>query len=58
MRRIDDKVPINQSEEVVQACKDKGIPVTFDVLPGVDHLFDMDAKYTMDNMYKFISELV
>ncbi|GFZ47069.1 hypothetical protein JCM24511_04811 [Saitozyma sp. JCM 24511] len=55
---IDDKVPIRQSQDVVDACKARGLDVTFEVLEGVDHLFDMDAKYTLDGMYAWISELV
>ena len=55
---IDDKVPIRQSQDVVDACKVKGLDVTFEVLEGVDHLFDMDAKYTLDGMYAWITKLV
>jgi dipeptidyl aminopeptidase/acylaminoacyl peptidase len=55
---IDDKVPIRQSQDVVDACQAKGLDVTFEVLQGVDHLFDMDAKYTLDGMYAWITKLV
>ncbi|UOH81885.1 hypothetical protein LQV05_004566 [Cryptococcus neoformans] len=55
---IDDKVPIKQSEDVFKACKQQNIDVTFEVLEGVDHLFDMDPKYTLDEMYAFITKLV
>ncbi|OXG22697.1 hypothetical protein C367_03998 [Cryptococcus neoformans Ze90-1] len=41
---IDDKVPIKQSEDVFKACKQQNIDVTFEVLEGVDHLFDMDPQ--------------
>lgn len=56
--RIDDKVPISQSEDVVRAADGAGLDVTFDVLTGVDHLFDKDPKYEMDNMYRWISKLL
>ncbi|KAK8845290.1 hypothetical protein IAR55_006003 [Kwoniella newhampshirensis] len=55
---IDDKVPIRQSEDVVEACKAKNLPVIFDPIEGADHLFDMSDKYTMDKMYDFIDSLV
>lgn len=56
--RIDDKVPISQSEDVVEACKARGLDVSFEVLPGVDHLFDMDPKYQLEDMYEFINKHV
>ncbi|RSH78697.1 uncharacterized protein EHS24_002426 [Apiotrichum porosum] len=55
---IDDKVPISQSEDVVKACQARGFEVEFEVLEGVDHLFDMDPKYQLENMYAFIDKLV
>ncbi|WWD22227.1 hypothetical protein CI109_106718 [Kwoniella shandongensis] len=55
---IDDKVPIQQSIDVVEACKAKGLPVVFDAIEGADHLFDMKEDVTMDNMYKFIDSLL
>lgn len=55
---IDDKVPISQSEDVVKACQARGFEVEFEVLEGVDHLFDMDPKYQLENMYAFIDRLV
>ncbi|WRT70061.1 uncharacterized protein IL334_007055 [Kwoniella shivajii] len=55
---IDDKVPIQQSIDVVNACESRGLPVTFDNIDGADHLFDMDEKYTMDNMYSFIDSVI
>ncbi|OXG18358.1 hypothetical protein C361_04481 [Cryptococcus neoformans Tu259-1] len=55
---IDDKVPIKQSEDVFKAYKQQNIDATFEVLEGVDHLFDMDPRYTLDEMYAFITKLV
>ncbi|KAK1921094.1 Alpha/Beta hydrolase protein [Papiliotrema laurentii] len=51
---IDDKVPIRQSEEVVAAARARGLEVEFEVMEGVDHLFDMDEKYQVEGMYRFI----
>jgi dipeptidyl aminopeptidase/acylaminoacyl peptidase len=51
---IDDKVPIRQSEEVVAAARARGFEVEFEVMDGVDHLFDMDEKYQVEGMYRFI----
>lgn len=56
--RIDDKVPISQSEDVVRAADEAGLDVTFDVLTGIDHLYDKDPKYEMDNMYRWIWKLL
>jgi dipeptidyl aminopeptidase/acylaminoacyl peptidase len=56
--RIDDKVPISQSEDVVRAADGAGLDVTFDVLTGIDHLYDKDPKYEMDNMYRWIWKLL
>lgn len=56
--RIDDKVPISQSEDVVRAADEAVLDVTFDVLTGIDHLFDKDPQYQMENMYRWISKLL
>lgn len=51
---IDDKVPVRQARDVVEALKGLKADVTYEELPGVDHLFDKDPKYEMENMYAFI----
>lgn len=56
--RIDDKVPISQSEDVVRAADEAGLDVTFDVLTGIDHLYDSDPKYQLENMYHWIGKLL
>ncbi|KAK4057886.1 hypothetical protein OIO90_001105 [Microbotryomycetes sp. JL221] len=51
---IDDKVPIQQSIDVVEALKKQNIDHDFEVLEGQDHLFDTSPEVTMDRMYDFI----
>lgn len=54
-RSIDDKVPIQQSKDVVAALKAKGgVPHEFEVREGEDHLFDMSAEVELPRMYAFI----
>ena len=43
---------------MAEACEKKGLPVEFEVLDGVDHLFDMDAKYQMEGMYVWIKSVL
>lgn len=54
---IDDKVPARQSVEVVEAMQERNIPVQFDYFEGLDHLFDRDPRWEMENMYNFIERL-
>ncbi|KAJ7446181.1 Alpha/Beta hydrolase protein [Mycena galericulata] len=54
---IDDKVPVRQARGVVEALKELKADVTYEELPGVDHLFDRDHKYEMENMYAFITRV-
>lgn len=51
---IDDKVPIVQAEDVVNAMKAKNLEVEFDAVEGADHLFDREEKCSMDSMYEFV----
>lgn len=51
-------MPISQSEDVVRAADAAGLDVTFDVLTGIDHLYDSDPKYQMDNVYRWIGKLL
>ncbi|KAK4055563.1 hypothetical protein OIV83_000109 [Microbotryomycetes sp. JL201] len=53
---IDDKVPIVQASDVAETLEQVGAQVSFDVLEGKDHLFDMDENETMENMYAFIGK--
>jgi dipeptidyl aminopeptidase/acylaminoacyl peptidase len=53
---IDDKVPIQQSKDVVAALQAKRIPHEFEVREGDDHLFDMSKDVTLDRMYAFIKK--
>jgi hypothetical protein len=55
---IDDKVPIRQSEVVVAAARERGFRIEFEVMDGVDHLFDMDSKYQLEGMYRFIASVL
>ncbi|KAF9458521.1 Alpha/Beta hydrolase protein [Collybia nuda] len=54
---IDDKVPLKQATNVVAALKEIGSLVVYDEMEGLDHLFDTDARYEMENMYNFILQL-
>jgi dipeptidyl aminopeptidase/acylaminoacyl peptidase len=51
--RIDDKVPIRQSEALVEAPRSRGLRAEFEVLEGVDHLFEMG-----EGMYRFIASVL
>lgn len=55
---IDDKVVPKQSSDVYEAMKEKGIPVEFDLLEGLDHRFDIEPECEMDAMYAFINRLI
>lgn len=57
-RRIDNKVPISQSEDVVRAAREAGLDIVFDVRPDTDHLFDADPKCEMEEMYLWIEDLL
>ncbi|KAF2098479.1 alpha/beta-hydrolase [Rhizodiscina lignyota] len=50
----DTRVGVEQADEVVQALKDIGAEVVYERLPGLDHSFDIEPKYTMDEMYAFM----
>jgi acetyl esterase/lipase len=50
---IDDKVPIVQATDVVEAYKQIGYPVHYVEMPGLDHSFDKDPTYEMLDMYEF-----
>jgi len=54
---IDDKVPARQARVVVEALKELKADVTYEELPGTDHLFDRDPKYEMENLYAFIARV-
>ncbi|KAJ6625516.1 SNF2 family N-terminal domain-containing protein [Mycena sp. CBHHK59/15] len=54
---IDDKVPCRQARDVVDALKEVKADVEYEELPGVDHLFDKDPKYEMENMYAFVAKV-
>lgn len=54
---IDDKVPIQQSKDVVEALEAKGLDVEFEILEGADHLFDMSPEVTLDRMYAFVKRV-
>ncbi|KAF8992443.1 Alpha/Beta hydrolase protein [Cyathus striatus] len=51
---IDDKVPIVQATDVVEALKQMDSRVEYCEMPGLDHSFDKDPNYDMLDMYKFI----
>ena len=38
--------------------EEKGIPVEFESLEGLNHGFDGEAKYEMERMYAFIAKLI
>lgn len=55
---IDDKVPPRQATDVVDAMKEKGILFEFEYFERLDHGFDKDPSFEMENMYAFIDKLV
>ncbi|KAJ7780542.1 Alpha/Beta hydrolase protein [Mycena maculata] len=54
---IDDKVPARQARDVVAALEELKVDYIYEELPGVDHLFDKDPKYEMENMYAFVARV-
>ncbi|KAH8897188.1 alpha/beta-hydrolase [Thozetella sp. PMI_491] len=50
----DTKVGIEQSEEVAEVLSEIGADFRFERIPGLDHLFDRDAKYRLEEMYEFM----
>ncbi|PWN27229.1 alpha/beta-hydrolase, partial [Jaminaea rosea] len=56
---IDDKVPISQADDVAAALKAKsGCDVEYMRLQGKDHLYDVDPKEEMREMYDWIKKHV
>jgi len=53
---IDDKVNIEQADDVVNAMKAKGLSVEYERIEGADHLFDRDEKVDMAQMYAFVKK--
>jgi len=53
---IDDKVPVVQADDVVEAMKAKGLSVEYEKVEGADHLFDRDEKVDMGQMYAFVKK--
>lgn len=54
---IDDKVPIDQAEEVYEALKRRNIPVEMVREEGKDHLYDRDEVEHMAEVYAFIKRV-
>lgn len=52
----DTRVGVDQADEVYEALKDVGCDVAYERLPGLNHLFDDDSKYQLEEMYKFMYE--
>lgn len=50
----DTRVGVEQADEAVEVLKDVGATVEYERLPGLDHLFDVDPKYTLEKMYDFM----
>lgn len=50
----DTRVGVDQADEVYEVLKEIGCDVKYERLPGLDHLFDNDAKYQLEDMYKFM----
>ena len=49
----DDRVPIVQADDVVDALKAKGAQVEYERIDGINHLFDRELDRDMDGMYSF-----
>jgi acetyl esterase/lipase len=54
---IDDKVPCRQARDVVEVLKQLKADVTYEELPGVNHLFDKNPECGMENMYAFVARV-
>lgn len=54
---IDDKVPISQAEDVLEALKGRGIEAELVREEGKDHLYDRNEKEEMKEMYNFIKRV-
>jgi acetyl esterase/lipase len=50
----DTRVGVDQADEVVEALKEVGADIKYERLPGLDHLFDVDPKYKLEDMYDFM----
>lgn len=50
----DTRVGVEQADEVVEALKEIGTDVKYERLPGLDHLFDVDPKYKLEEMYEWL----
>ncbi|KAF8998695.1 Alpha/Beta hydrolase protein [Cyathus striatus] len=50
----DQMVPIYQSKDVIEALKDIQAEVEYREMEGLDHLYDMDPKYELEDMYSFV----
>lgn len=50
----DTRVGVEQGDEAVEALKEVGAEVVYERLPGLDHLFDEDPKYQLEDMYTFM----
>lgn len=58
-RSIDDKVPVSQADDVAAALKAKsGCDVEYMRLQGKDHLYDVDPKEEMREIYDWIKKHV
>lgn len=51
-------VGVEQADELVEALKGVGIEHEYERIPGLDHLFDKDEKYSLDEMYAFMKKHV
>jgi acetyl esterase/lipase len=54
---IDDKVPISQAEEVLEALQARGIDADLVREEGKDHLYDRSSEEEMKEMYAFIKRV-
>lgn len=51
-------MPPRQSDDVVEALKEKGAIIEYELFEGLDHLFDKNPTCDMEGMYAFIDKLV
>lgn len=54
---IDDKVPISQAEDVLEALKKRNIVADLIREQGKDHLYDRNDEEEMTEMYSFIKRV-
>ncbi|KAF9444206.1 alpha/beta-hydrolase [Macrolepiota fuliginosa MF-IS2] len=54
----DTRVPYRQSLDVAKAFKSVAAYIDYNELDGLDHLFDTEDKYDMEDLYRFVKSVL